>query len=273
MKVKVGLCQMNVVKGKQDNLINAKRLISEAVNLGAKIVCLPEIFNGLYANDSFIKNAEQQGEESYQFLSTTAKEYQIYLIGGSISEKYNNKLYNTSYVFNPQGELIAKHRKVHLFDIEVKGKIRFMESDTFTAGNEFTVFDTEYGKFGLAICFDIRFVEQFRIMALNGAKAVFVPGAFNMTTGPAHWQLSFRARAVDNQVYMLGCAPARNNKGSYVSYGNSLVVNPWGEVVKALNADENVLVSEIDLDYVDKVREQLPILKNRREDLYQILNK
>ncbi|QOR35987.1 carbon-nitrogen hydrolase family protein [Clostridium sp. 'deep sea'] len=270
MKVKIGICQMNVVDNKNTNLNNAKKLIIKAVKLGAKIVCLPEMFNCLYENNSFINNAEEQGGKTYQYLSNTAKELAVYLVGGSISEKCDNHLYNTSYVFNPKGELIAKHRKVHLFDIEVKDKIHFKESDTFTAGNKFTIFNTEYGTFGLAICFDIRFVEQFRVMALQGAKAIFVPGAFNMTTGPAHWHLSFRARAVDNQLYMIGCAPARNTKSTYVSFGNSLVTNPWGEVEVALDEKQNVVVTEIDFSNVDEIRKQLPILKNRRTDLYDI---
>lgn len=267
MKLKIGLCQINVVKDKIENLKNAEKLIRQANDKGARIICLPEIFNGLYHNEAFIYNAEKEGDVSYKLLSNLARELEVYIVGGSISEKEGDKLYNTSYSFNPNGELIGKHRKVHLFDIDVPGKIQFFESDTFTAGDDITVIDTEYGKFAVAICFDIRFPELFRMMAKEDVKGIFVPGAFNMTTGPAHWELSFRARAVDNQVFMFGCAPARGNNG-YISYGNSMAVNPWGDILGRLDEKQNVLIQEIELDDVEKYRNNLPIIKNMRRDLY-----
>ncbi len=270
MKTKIALCQMAVVKDKDQNIIKAAKLIEKAARHRADIICLPEIFNGLYANDSFVANAEERGGLTFNFLSAMAKKHSIYLIGGSISEKYQDKLFNTCFIFNRAGELIGSHRKVHLFDIEVQDKIRFKESDTFSAGNDLTVVATEYGKIGVAICFDIRFGEWFRLMANQGVRAVFVPAAFNMTTGPAHWELAFRSRAVDNQIFMLGCAPARNNQSSYVSYGNSLIVNPWGDIVARLNEKEGILIQEIDLKEVEKIRQQLPIIANIRADLYQV---
>ncbi len=264
---------MKIVDDKKVNIEKADKMILDTVKRGANFVCLPEIFNCPYGNEYFPKYAEKEGEQTFIFLSETAKKHKIYLIGGSIPELDNNKIYNTSYVFNPKGELIGKHRKVHLFDIEVENKIRFMESDVLSAGNNLTVIDTEYGKIGVAICFDIRFVEWFRLMTLNGARLIFLPAAFNMITGPVHWELSFRARAVDNQVFMVGCAPARESNFSYVSYGNSVIVNPWGETVARLDEKESTIVREIDLDMVEKIREQIPILKNRRTDLYEINKK
>lgn len=273
MKIKIGLCQMTVVDNKKENLKKAKDLINRAAKLGSNFVCLPEIFNCPYGNEYFPKFAEKEGGETFLFLSDMAKQNNIYLIGGSIPELEENKIYNTSYVFNPKGELIGKHRKAHLFDIEVKGKIRFMESDVLSPGNKITTIDTEYGKIGLAICFDIRFIEPFRLMVLDGARLIFIPGAFNMTTGPLHWELSFRARAVDNQVFTIGCAPARDKNFGYVSYGNSMIVDPWGKIVGRLEEKEDVLVEEIELNTIEKIRQQIPILKNRRTDLYEIKNK
>ena len=165
---------------------------------------------------------------------------------------------------------IGKHRKTHLFDIDVKGGQSFKESDTLTAGNSGTVFDTEFGRMGVMICFDIRFPEFARMMVNDGAKMIFVPAAFNMTTGPAHWELSFRARALDNQIYMLGCAPARNPAASYISWGHSIFTDPWGRVVDMLDEKEGILIGEIDLDYENEIREQLPLLKARRNDVYRI---
>jgi len=185
-------------------------------------------------------------------------------------EAEKGKLYNTCFVFNEKGEPIAKHRKMHLFDIDVEGGQRFKESDTFTAGNSVTVFDCRLGRFGVMVCFDIRFVELSRLMALDGAEAIFVPAAFNMTTGPAHWELSFRQRAVDNQLFMAGCAPARDEKGSYVSYGHSIVTDPWGTVIAEADEKEQILYADLDMNDVSRIRSQLPILSARRTDVYSI---
>ena len=169
-----------------------------------------------------------------------------------------------------QGNQIGKHRKVHLFDIDVKGGLSMRESDTLTAGNCDTVFDTEFGKMGVIICFDIRFPELSRMTVNDGAQVIFVPAAFNMTTGPAHWELSFRARALDNQVYMVGCAPMRDASTGYTSWGHSIVTNPWGGVDAMLDEKEGVLLAELSLDYEAQVREELPLLKSRRHDVYRL---
>ena len=151
--------------------------------------------------------------------------------------------------------------------------MHFHESHTFTPGKDITVFDTRFGRFGLAICFDVRFAEQFRLMTLDGAQAVFVPGAFNMTTGPAHWELLFRSRALDNQLWMLGCAPARCEGAGYVSYGNSMVSSPWGEVIGRLDEREGILLCDVNTQLNAKVRLRIPILSNRRTDLYEVAKK
>lgn len=140
-------------------------------------------------------------------ISNLASKNDVYILAGSIPEKEDDRLFNTSYLFNRNGDVIAKHRKMHLFDIDVKGKITFKESDVLTAGNDFTIADTEFGKIGIGICYDVRFPELARIMVREGALVLFYPGAFNMTTGPAHWELLFKSRALDNQAYCVGVAP------------------------------------------------------------------
>ena len=194
----------------------------------------------------------------------------MWLIGGSIPESDGGKLYNTSFVFNRQGELAARCRKSHLFDIAVEGGQHFKESATFTPGNEICSFDTEFGRLGLCICFDMRFPELARIMSLDGAWAVFCPASFNMTTGPAHWEIMFRSRAVESQVYTLGCAPARDEQGSYVSYANSIAVSPWGDVLARAGAEETTLYVELDPAYVESIRAQLPLMSARRTDMYTL---
>ena len=190
-------------------------------------------------------------------------------MGGSIPEREHGKLYNTSFVYDRKGKEIAFCRKSHLFDIDVKGGQRFFESETFSAGDNITVFDTEFGKMGLCICFDMRFPELSRIMALEGAVAVIVPAAFNMTTGPLHWELMFRQRAVDNQLFTVGAAPARDEQGCYVSYAHSIVCSPWGKVLAQAGTDPELLVAELDLSENERVRAQLPLLSARRPDVYE----
>lgn len=184
-----------------------------------------------------------------------------------------NRVYNTAYVFDRSGRQIGKHRKVHLFDINVTGGQCFKESDTLSPGNSIGCFDTEFGKIGLCICYDFRFPETARLMAQDGAKVILVPAAFNMTTGPAHWELMFRQRAVESQCYVIGTAPARDTESSYVSWGHSIVVDPWGTVIAGMDEKEGILITELDLDYLDKVRRELPLLEHRRTDLYELRRK
>lgn len=269
--LKVGLIQMTVVDSKEKNLEKAKEMVKKAVEERAVLAALPEMFNCPYDNKCFPSYAEREGGFSWQVMSCIAKENRIFLVGGSIPEiDEENRIYNTAYVFNPQGQQIAKHRKMHLFDIDVKGGQYFKESDTLSAGNQVTVFDTPYGKFGLIICYDFRFPELSRLLAKRGAKFIVVPGAFNMTTGPAHWELLFRTRALDNQVYTLGVAPARDLAAGYISYGNSLIVDPWGNVLKRLEGEENILMENLDLQKIERIREELPLLKHMRNDVYQL---
>ena len=272
--MKTALLQMSITDDKQKNVERAISFLEQAKQKCADIAILPEMFCCPYATKNFPLYAEKQDDMVWQSLSNAAKQYHMYIVGGSMPEKEESgAIYNTCYVFDREGKQIAKHRKMHLFDINVSGGQYFKESDTLTAGNDITVFDTEFGKIGVCICYDIRFVELSRIMALEGANMIIVPAAFNMTTGPAHRELSFRARALDNQVYTIGVAPARNQYAEYVSYGNSIVVSPWGEVITRLSEKEEIAFCDIDLNIVNKIRQELPILTHRREDIYTLKRK
>ncbi len=270
-KIRLALCQMNVIDNKIANIENAESMICQSVDNNADFIVLPEMFNCPYSNEKFIEYGENESESiTINHMSKLAKRHNVYILAGSIPERENDKLYNTSYLFDKTGSVIAKHRKMHLFDIDVTGKITFKESDVLTAGDEFTVADTEFGRIGIGICYDVRFVELARIMVENGAEILFYPGAFNQTTGPAHWELLFRSMALDNQVFCVGVAPALNMDASYHSYGHSIVTNPWGEVVFQSDEKEDLIICEIDLDELKKVRQELPVLKNKREDLYEV---
>lgn len=222
-------------------------------------VVLPEIFTCPYDNKCFPQFAESGEGETYRFLANLARERKAYVIGGSIPELEEGKIYNTSYIFDRGGKLIGRHRKIHLFDIDVQGGQYFKESDVLSPGTQITVFDTEFGKMGVCICFDIRFPDLFIEMRKAGARMVFIPAAFNMTTGPAHWETLFRSRALDQQIYVLGCSPARDEKASYVAYGHSILTDPWGSVVCELGAEEGMLFAQIDPERVDRVRRQIPL--------------
>ena len=265
---KLGICQMKGSFDKKESMATAEKFVKEAAAGGADVISLPEMWNCPYSNDYFREYAEPADGPAVKFMSELAKELGIYLIGGSIPEIEDDKVYNISFCFDKSGNMIGRHRKVHLFDIDVKGGIRFMESETLTAGEDMTVIDTEYGKIGVAICYDVRFPEWHRSMTLAGAKLIVLPGAFNMTTGPAHWDLTMRARALDNQVYFAANSPARDEDGLYIAYGNSCICDPWGKFISHADEKECILYGEIDFDYVDDIRQQLPLLKHRREELY-----
>ncbi|HBV87822.1 MAG TPA: carbon-nitrogen hydrolase [Desulfosporosinus sp.] len=267
--LRIALCQLPVTANKQQNLNQAASMLQEAAAGGAQLAVLPEMFNCPYDIHSFRGYAEIiPSGETTNHLANLARTNGLFLIGGSIPELDGERIYNTSVVFNPKGDIIATHRKIHLFDICVKNGIEFTESKVLSPGNSATLFETTWGKFGIEICYDIRFPELTRKLATEGASLVIVPAAFNMTTGPAHWELLFRSRSLDNQIFMLGTSPARNPHASYVAYGHSLVTNPWGQVLAQLDEKPGILLVDLDLTQIAEVREALPILRQRREDLY-----
>lgn len=270
-RFKLALIQLKVGRDKKENVSRALQFVrTAACEKKAKVVSLPECFNSPYGTQYFAQYAENIPGPTTDALSAAAKEHQIYLIGGSIPEVSDNKLYNTAIVFGPDGKLIAKHRKVHLFDIDIPGKITFQESAVLSSGDTFCTFDTEFCKIGVAICYDIRFAEMAMCYANAGCDLIVYPGAFNMTTGPKHWTLLQRARAVDNQLYVAGVSPARDEQASYISYAHSSIVDPWGEVLVEADETEQIIAAEIDTSIIEQVRNQIPIRKQRRQDMYTL---
>lgn len=269
--VKAALVQMRVTEDKERNLRSAADAVRRAADAGAQVVCLPEMFVCPYERHAFLAAREARGGRIWSALAQMAAGSRVVLIGGSFPEAAEGRLYNTCFVFDAAGRQIARHRKVHLFDIDIAGGQRFRESDTFSPGADLTVFDTPLGRFGVVICFDIRFPELMQLVALYGAEAVFVPASFNMTTGPAHWQLLFRARALDAQIFLLGCSAARDARSRYVAYGHSLAISPWGTVLAELGAQPETLLVTLDLDEALRTRAQIPVMAGaRRTDLYEL---
>lgn len=271
MKLKIAQIQMSVTADKGENIRRACGRIRSAGEIDMAV--LPEMFCCPYDNACFRAYGEEEGGEAYQALSALARERGIYLVGGTVPELAEGRVYNTCYVFAPDGRCIAKHRKMHLFDIDVAGGQRFMESETLSPGDEVTTFTTPWGVVGVCVCFDLRFQELARLMVLEGAKLLVVPAAFNMTTGPAHWELLFRQRAVDGQCFTVGTSPARDETAGYVAWGHSIVCDPWGQVLHQCGAEETVTVTELELERVEEVRRQLPILSARRTDVYELRRK
>lgn len=259
---------MLVTGDKDRNLEKASTLVVESANNGANVVILPECFNSPYDTKCFPQYAETIPGETTDLLSKLALDNNIYIIGGSIPERENGKFYNTCPVFDPFGKMIAKHRKMHLVDISVPGRLRFREAESLSPGNSFTVFDTSFCRFGIGVCYDLRFGELADIYREMGCKFIVYPGAFNMVTGPAHMEPLLRARAIDNEVYTALVSAARDESASYIAWGHSTVVNPWGEVVSSSGFDETIVYADVDPDYVDTVRKNLPIMSQKRTDLY-----
>ncbi|XP_029664502.1 nitrilase homolog 2-like [Formica exsecta] len=273
LTLRLALVQLSVGDDKPANVSRAVSFIERAKQQErADIVVLPECFNSPYGTSHFARYAESipDGETSV-VLSEAARENNVYVIAGTIPERDNERLYNTCTVWAPDGKLVAKQRKMHLFDIDIKDKITFRESDSLAPGNSLTILEAKGCKIGIGICYDIRFEEMARLYRNKGCQMLIYPAAFNMTTGPLHWSLLQRARANDNQLYVACVSPARGSPPGYIAWGHTQLTNPWGEILDELDADEGMVVSDIDLKVVDEVRAQIPTFNQRRTDLYDTI--
>ena len=271
--MKIALCQTTVHKDWRKNLRNAERVIAEAVKAKADMVVLPEMFICPYNKKAILSAAQPEGGEAWQSMAEAAQKNHVYLAAGSIPESEDGHIYSTCWIFDREGKQIGKYRKMHMFDIDVEGGQYYNESSVITAGNEICVAETEFGPIGIAICYDVRFPEQFRLMQQRGAKAVVLPASFNRTTGPAHWELLMRARALDQEIYVLGCAVAGDLAGSYNGWGHSIAVDPWGTIMEELGEGPGILMASVDFAKADQVRAQIPVLKQRRTDIYEVCEK
>lgn len=281
-----------------DVAANVRRAVSAITQLKAdnpklQLAILPESFNAPYGQEHFPKFAEPvpQGP-TCTTLSQLALKLGIYIIGGSIVERDAGKLYNTCTVWGPDGKLLAKHRKIHLFTMKIEpenaGGVEFDEAAVLSAGSDLTVVPIGQQKVGIGICHDKRFDELARIYRNMGCTMIVYPSAFCICQGPMHWELLQRARATDNQLYVVTCSPARDNMSGYVAYGHSMIVNPWAQVQREAGEGCEFIVEEIgesgmvfdenlrviiacsppDFDVVEQVRRQIPIFKQRRTDVY-----
>ena len=268
-KLRIAVCQLRTELDMEQTMEKAAAFVRRAAESGADFAVLPEMFNCPYSARYFRRFAAEGQKKTVEAMSAWARENGIYLVGGSVPETEGEKLYNTCYVFDREGRQIAKHRKVHLFDVDIPG-MRFRESATFSPGKEITVFDTEFGKMGAAICFDVRFPELFRAMAVRGAKIIFLPAQFNMATGPAHWAETLKLRAVDNELFFVGASAARCEGFDYECWGHSVVYDPFGITLAAADETEQIILADVDLGRIEEVRAQLPTFLHLRRDVYTV---
>ena len=266
--MKLALCQLDATTNKQDNLRRAKEMLFRAADNAAAMAILPEMFSITFESQLFYDVAEAcPGGETAALLSEAAKETGMFIVGGSIPELCDGKLFNTSMSFLPNGQFAGKYRKAHLFDVDVPGVFRFMESDTITRGDNLPLILKDAPiKTGVSICFDIRFPEFARLAMLEGCDLFALPAAFARTTGPRHWEILMRTRALDNQLFVAAVAPAQSKN----SHGHSMLVSPDGKVLIDCGEEECLQVVEVDLSLLQEMRQSIPVSTARRTDLYDL---
>lgn len=270
-RIRLAAVQLNSSDDKRSNVARASALIDEAAGQGAQFIALPEMFTYLGPKERYPEVAEAIPGPTTAQMAAKAQEHRVCILAGSMLERAegSERFFNTSLLFGPDGSILARYRKVHLFDVEVGGR-QYLESDLVAPGAGAVVAEVNGTIVGLSICYDIRFPELYRQLALAGAQVVFVPAAFTLYTGRDHWEVLLRARAIENQLFVLAAAQVGRAPGGLVSYGRSLIVDPWGLVLAQAPDRETALVAEVDLDEIRRVREALPALRHRRPEAYRI---
>jgi predicted amidohydrolase len=266
----VGVVQTNSRDNKDANIAEALAGIDRAARMGAQFVSLPETWTYLGEGTGDEAAAEKIPGNLTQVLADKAREHSIWLHAGSMLEKVDDhdKLYNTTVVFDPVGDIVARYRKIHLFDVDLAGISSYRESDSIEPGDEIVTFDLNGTRVGLAICYDLRFPELFRILALSGAEVIMLPAAFTLMTGKDHWEPLIRARAIENSVFMVAAAQVGDHPPGRQCYGRSMVVDPWGVVLAQAGDIPTVIIATMELDEISRVRGQVPSLKNRMPERY-----
>ena len=264
--MRVGAVQLNATEDTDRNLETADRLVREAATLGAELVVLPEKWSVLGTDEQMTAGAEPLDGRCISWARSTARELGIDLVAGSIVERVNGreKSANTSVHVGADGAVRAVYRKLHMFDVEVDGDV-YAESATEDPGDEVVVSELPGAvKLGMSICYDVRFPELYRALAARGARILAVPSAFTMETGKDHWHVLLRARAIENQAFLLAPAQFGAHGPNRASYGHAMVIDPWGTILAECGDHDGVALAHLDFDYQDRVRAALPVLTHRR---------
>ena len=262
----VAAIQMSSSPEKARNLDTAERLVRKAAGLGARLIGLPENFAWMGPEAERSASGESLDGPSLGRMAALARELSVTLLAGSIAETGapGGRFYNTSVLFGPDGRRLAVYRKIHLFDVDVGDGATYRESDSVAPGTEVVVADTPLGRLGLSICYDVRFPELYRRLSAQGATLLAVPAAFTLMTGKDHWEVLLRARAIENQAYVLAPAQQGHHSEKRVTYGHAMVVDPWGLVVARASEGEGVAIAELDPSLLQRIRKNLPSLTHRR---------
>ncbi len=269
MTMIIGLSQMNSRDNKQENLAAAENAIKELADKGSQLIMLPENFTFMGPEALKRKNAEPLDQSpSLDRLRNLAAKLQVHVHIGSYMEQDGDRFYNTGVVFDDHGERIARYRKIHLFDVEIPGGKSYRESDTISPGDELVTFTIGDFKFGMATCYDLRFPELFRRLGDMGANVLLVPAAFTLQTGRDHWELLLRARAVENLCWVAAAGQWGTAPPEHLTFGRSMVINPWGLVVSQAADGVSTITAELDLETIRAIRTKFPALSHIRRDLF-----
>lgn len=267
-KMIAALVQMDSGPDMNENMRLAEQYVREAAEQGAKLILFPETAE--YVGVDFSGHASAVPGYVSRRFSSLAKRYGVYLHCGSMTvRRSHGRPTNTSFLFGPDGETIAEYSKVHMFDVAVKGAVSYLESREICPGSEIVLADTGIGMFGLSICYDIRFPEMYRLMASSGADVFLVAADFTKATGERHWETLLRTRAVENGCYVLA-ANQCGTKARFEAYGHSMAIGPDGEILAEADDTPQILLVELDPEQLERARQEIPSLENRREDLYQL---
>jgi len=269
MKMTIGLSQMNTGADKTANLAAARSAIRALAARGAELIMLPEHFNFLGPGNLRRENAEPiQASPSLDMIRREAVDLKVHIHLGSFLEKDGEKLYNTGVVVNTDGTIVARYRKLHLFDVEIPGGRKYLESKIITPGNEVATFSIGDFVFGMATCYDLRFPELFRRLAYLGAQVLLLPAAYTLQTGRDHWQVLLRARAIENVCWVAAAGQWGAIPPDHLCYGRSMVINPWGLVVAQAADGVTAITAELDLEALREIRARFPVLEHVREDIF-----
>ncbi len=271
-KIMAAAIQMSSTPEKAENFASAELLIREAASAGAELVALPELWSCHGLEKAYRPNAEQIPGSTTDFLGGLARELGLWVLGGSILEGEvggagGERLFNTSTFFDPSGEMVAVYRKIHLFDVKAQDR-DYKESGLIAPGREVVTAKAGAAIIGLSVCYDLRFPELYRLLALRGAGILAVPAAFTLQTGKDHWELLLRARAVENQAYVIAPAQWGQKADGRWTYGRSMIVDPWGTVLSTCPDRDGCALATLDLDYLNRLRLNFPALANRRPEAY-----
>ncbi|MFP6611999.1 MAG: carbon-nitrogen hydrolase family protein [Pirellulales bacterium] len=258
--------QLNSSEDKVANLRQTTEFVAQAAERGARLVALPEMFNCIGHFDVVVKNAEPIPGPTTDAIQELARRWSIVILAGSIAEKspQASKAYNTSVLYSAGGELLARYRKVHLFDINLPNRVHVTESNWIIPGDRAVTADMGFGRAGLSICYDLRFPEFYRRLADQRADVIFAPAAFTSATGRDHWETLVRARAIENQAFVIAPNQCGQHADGLQTYGNSMIVGPWGNVLARATDQEGIVCAEIDMRALQQIRTQLPALNHRR---------